>query len=117
MSTSDSRIAILERRMDVIEGSLREHINRSLETQELVLAKLQENTTLTQQVSTDTAEIRNLWKQGETALTFFNFIMRWAKRLVSLVALVLVGCVGVPYMIFHNGELPAWLKTLKEIVL
>lgn len=117
MSTSESRIAILEHRMDILEGSLRQHIEQSTKAQELVLAKLQENTTLTQQVSTDTSEIRNLWKQGEAALGFFNFLMKWAKRSVSLLALILVGCVGVPYMIFHNGELPAWLKALKEVVL
>lgn len=117
MSTSENRIAILEHRMDIIESSLRDHISQNAETQKLILAKLHENTTLTQQVSTDTAEIRGLWKQGEAALSFFNFLMRWAKRSVSLVALVLIGCVGVPYMLFNNGVLPVWLKVLKEAVL
>jgi uncharacterized coiled-coil protein SlyX len=117
VNSAENRIASLESRMDIIEGSLREHLQKSATAQEQVLAKLQENTVLTQQVADGTSEIRALWKQGEAALSFFNFLMKWTKRAVALIALTLVGCVGIPYMVFHNGELPSWLKTLKEIVL
>ncbi len=116
MGTED-RLAILEHRMGAMESAFKEHLDASRESHQALLHELQSNTRLTQRVFNETSEVRAIWTQGAAALKFFNFLMRWAKRVAVVGFLIAVLFFGIPYMMTHNGELPAWLKSLKAIVL
>ncbi len=115
--TLAERMANLEQRMGAIESAFKQHLEASTLGQQALLRELEANTRLTERVSTETQEIRALWAQGSSALKFFNFLMRWAKRALWIAFFIALVFVGIPYMLANNGELPPWLKTLKSVLL
>lgn len=115
MSTED-RLAILEHRMGAMESAFKEHLEASTEAQNALLRELQANTRLTEKVVTETAEVRAIWTQGTSAFHFFNFLMKGLKKVAVAIFILLIVFVGIPYMLANNGELPTWLKTLKQVL-
>ena len=114
----EARLLELEARMSVQEQRLTNYEKHMLATQQLILEQLEANTTLTKKVSADTEGIRDLWNQSIGALNLFNKLMWLVKRILWVVVGIIFVFWGVPYMLAHNGELPAWLKaTMKSLLL